>query len=766
MSRFGVAALVAVFLACASLTGASSALAAPPPEPPPLIPPAPIHREPARYPAGATGAANVVLELVVKEDGTVGDVLVREGAEPFAAAAIEAVKAYRFEPAKRGDRVVSARIRVVVEFTPEADVPVEPKPEAAPPLQTIPPPPPPERVDEVRIAGTRLPPPSSPMEHRMARADIRLVPGAFGDPFRAIDALPGVVPTVSGLPYYYIRGAPPSAVGYFIDDVRVPYLFHFALGPGVIQPALVEEVSLHPAGFPARYGRYAGAIVAGRTRDPATELYGEGNIRIFDAGAYVETPLAKGRASVGLGGRYSYTGALFSLVAKDTTINYRDYNARASYEINDKWRASLLTLGSFDYASQIQYDDFGNGTERVFFASEFHRADLRLDRRGDDGAESRIGMTFGLDRTRIEGARFAQDFVFGVRARHRAPITRTFDLEVGADAMLDHYTGDVPSEYAVQPEEYAQARAFFSPRTESATGAWVSGRWHREDGFDVTATARADVFTSVGAVEVGPSPRLTTRLPVGDKTRILGVLGVAPQTPAFAIPVPAIGYRGLPGGLGFGWQKSAGVERDLPLKFLFKGMAFHHSYFNLRDFARNQNDFSFDEPQPVPNSPAQAYGLELYLSRRLSERIGGFVAYTLSRSVIGSTEIAKERVSPFDRTHVFQVGGAVYIGAGWRTSARFLTYRGWPDEGEDATPLRPPTRRLPAFYRVDARIEKRWKWRKDGYISLVIEALNASAQQEIVSRNCNTFDESGQQRCRDEKIGPIVAPSIGVEGAL
>jgi len=67
---------------------------------------------------------------------------------------------------------------------------------------------------------------------------------------------------VSGLPYYYVRGAPPSAVGYFIDDVRVPYLFHFALGPGVIQPSLIEEVSLHPAAFPARYGRYAGAIVA------------------------------------------------------------------------------------------------------------------------------------------------------------------------------------------------------------------------------------------------------------------------------------------------------------------------------------------------------------------------------------------------------------------------------------------------------------------------------------------------------------------------
>ena len=40
----------------------------------------------------------------------------------------------------------------------------------------------------------------------------------------------------------------------------------------------------------------------------------------------------------------------------------------------------------------------------------------------------------------------------------------------------------------------------------------------------------------------------------------ISALGVAPQPPAFSIPVPAVGYRGLPGGLAFAWQKSAGVE--------------------------------------------------------------------------------------------------------------------------------------------------------------------------------------------------------------
>src|SRR5690349_3949555 len=40
----------------------------------------------------------------------------------------------------------------------------------------------------------------------LSATDVREMPGAFGDPFRAIEALPGVTPMLSGLPYFFIRG--------------------------------------------------------------------------------------------------------------------------------------------------------------------------------------------------------------------------------------------------------------------------------------------------------------------------------------------------------------------------------------------------------------------------------------------------------------------------------------------------------------------------------------------------------------------------------
>ncbi len=750
---------------------------------PVLVPPKLVVSEPPEYPPNVDGPASILLEVVVEADGSVGNVTVVEGREGFDEAAVRVVQNYRFEPARRADTSVRSRIRISVTFSPPEERPratTEPASPAsgnapttgephgdrsgAAPGSSSPPDAPAEpairEISEVQVTGVRTP--RTPTEYRIGRAEVRVIPGAFGDPFRAIDVLPGVVPVISGLPYYYIRGAPPAAVGYYVDEVRVPYLFHFGLGPGVIQPALVEEVSLHPAAYPARYGRYAGGIVAGRTRDPSDGLHGEAQLRLFDAGAYVEAPFADGRATVGVGGRYSYTAALISLFAPDTTINYRDYNARASYRISDRWRASVLTFGAFDYASEVK-----QGKERVLFASEFHRADFRLDRRGDDGSVSRIAATVGLDRTRLEGSRFAQNWITGVRGRHTWPVGTKADLEVGADFLAENYAGDLPSPYAADPREYQQALTLFSPRLDTSTGAWFSAIYRPFTGWEVTAIARADLFTSAGKTALGPSPRLSTRIPLTKKLAFLSALGVAPQAPAFSIPVPAVGYSGLPGGLSFAYQKSAGLDLTLPLEFNLRAVGFHHSYFNLRDISPDRDEIDVDTPQLSSNSPSQAYGLEAFLGRKLSARYSAFTSLTLMRSEIGSSRLLPARVAPFDRTYVWQIGGVADLGKGWRASARFLTYAGWPQTLPNGSAETTTTTkgRLPSFRRIDVRIEKRWTLRSKAWISLVLEVLNATAAKEVVASRCVDSSDSNSN-CKNDEFGPVVAPSLGLEAGL
>ena len=202
------------------------------------------------YPAGAEGDAEVVLVLVVGRDGRVRSASVERGDEPFASAATAAATSFVFAPGTRDGEPVVAKMRFAVVFTaprpiepPADDVYEEPEaPEAAAPKA----PPGPEAI-EVTVLGQKTPPSAK----TMSRAEVRQLPGAFGDPFRAIEVMPGVTPIVSGLPYFYVRGAPPGNVGYYLDGVRVPYLFHVAAGPSVIHPGLVDRVDLYSGGYPA-----------------------------------------------------------------------------------------------------------------------------------------------------------------------------------------------------------------------------------------------------------------------------------------------------------------------------------------------------------------------------------------------------------------------------------------------------------------------------------------------------------------------------------
>ena len=290
------------------------------------------------------------------------------------------------------------------------------------------------RPIEIEVLGSKLAPDVS----SFTRAEVRQLPGAFGDPFRAIDTLPGVTPILSGIPFFYVRGAPPGNAGYYLDGVRVPYLYHVGLGPSIVHPAMVSQVDLYPGGYPARFGRFAGGIVSGETTQPDPTPHGEGNIRLFDAGALAEAGFAGGRGTVLLGGRYSYTAAVVSLLAKDTTLAYHDYQARVSYDITPRDRVTAFSFGSYDLVGQTQ-----NGILNVAFGSEFYRADFRYQHDFDDSSTWRTAVTLGFDQTRIADQRNSQDRMLGIRSEYDHSARRRLAVSgCRLDASVDGYGAD------------------------------------------------------------------------------------------------------------------------------------------------------------------------------------------------------------------------------------------------------------------------------------------------------------------------------------
>ena len=46
--------------------------------------------------------------------------------------------------------------------------------------------------------------------------------------------------------------------------------------------------------------------------------------------------------------------------------------------------------------------------------------------------------------------------------------------------------------------------------------------------------------------------------------------------------------------------------------------------------------------------------------------------------------------------------------------------------------------RLPSFYRLDIRLEKRWRVFRDGYLSFVVEGMNVTLNKEAIDVTCQS----------------------------
>lgn len=727
-----------------------------------VVPPQLLSDAVVPYPEGAHGDANVVLTVTVNADGSVRTVSAVATNEPFSSLAVAAAKTFHFKPATRAGKPVAAVIHFEIVFrepkpepSPEPPASADavgptpndvatktngsPSPSAATPGAAAPGS---DKPIEIEVLGAKL----APAVSSFTRAEVRQLPGAFGDPFRAIESLPGVTPIVSGLPFFYVRGAPPGNVGYFLDGVRVPYLYHVGLGPSIVHPGMVSRVDLYPGGYPAEFGRYAGGIVSGETTTPTTTAHGEGNIRIFDAGALVETGFAGGKGTVLLGGRYSYTAAIVSLLAPDTSLAYHDYQARVSYDITPRDRVTAFSFGSYDLVGQTQ-----NGILNVLFGSEFYRADFRYEHTFDDASHWRTAVALGFDQTRIGDQRNSQDRMLGVRSRLDHPLGGGSLLRTGFDVSLDGYSADKRTYADPEDPDTIRFDNLFPPRTDQAAGVWADVVWQAAPRLEITPGLRADVYGSGGASAFSLDPRIAARFKITDKFRIVHAYGLAHQPPSFVAPIPGLTPGKLQGGLQSAWQTAAGVEVDLPAETSAKATVFHNAFFNMNDVLGISSGSRRDSLDARANG--SAIGFELYLHRRLTKRVGGYLSYTLSRSTRQLDGYTFP--SAFDRTHVASGALAFDLGRNWRAGARLVFYTGVPKSLEVRGAVAPPPAehpaRDPAFYRVDARIEKRWNIAKKAWVSLVLEGLNVTLSKE-------TFG--------NDEIGPVTIPSIGVEGGF
>lgn len=187
-------------------------------------------------------------------------------------------------------------------------------------------------------------------------AEIQRNPGGNRDISRVIRILPGVTTTANFRNDLLIRGGAPNENRFYLDDVEVPNINHFATqgasgGPnGLINVDFIREVDFYSGAFPANRGNTLSSVFQFKQKNGRDDRIGfTGTLGTSDLALTMEGPLdKKGRTTFLLSARQSYLQLLFQLIELPFLPTYNDFQFKVRTRIGEKNEFYVLGLGAVD----------------------------------------------------------------------------------------------------------------------------------------------------------------------------------------------------------------------------------------------------------------------------------------------------------------------------------------------------------------------------------------------------------------------------------
>jgi len=184
--------------------------------------------------------------------------------------------------------------------------------------------------------------------------EIKRNPGGDRDISKVIRTLPGVAAIPSFRNDLIIRGGAANENRFYIDGIEIPNINHFATqgsngGPrGLINVDLINEVEFYSGAFPAARGNALSSVMEFQFKDPKRDKWAS-NIIVgsSDIGITLEGPTSK-NSGLTFSARRSYLQFLFSALGLPFLPAYNDYNLKWKWDINDKNKLSIVSLGALD----------------------------------------------------------------------------------------------------------------------------------------------------------------------------------------------------------------------------------------------------------------------------------------------------------------------------------------------------------------------------------------------------------------------------------
>lgn len=598
------------------------------------------------------------------------------------------------------------------------------------------------------------------------RERVEKVPGAFDDPFRLAQSLPGVASTPEYSPTsgaLVVRGSAPGESRVFLDGVELPYLYHFQQYASVVHSRLLDELAIYPSAYGPEWGDAVGGIAAARTRRPdPVRPHGGLNLNTITGGAWIQAPVGGDRA-VSLSARRSYAD-LFDSSNDQYTVwpVFWDYLASAEQGVAGGGRVGLTLLGAGDsYGRYVGdtglLDPLSQAAAPDFrFSRAFHGAILSAEL---SGAASQHDTTLGVTHDSWGGAlpggrqdrRAVQPVI---RHTSRFRLSDALLLSLGGDGNLQSVTRTVETartwaELAQEVPLLAQGQPLDDSASRLRGGVWVEPRlrWgiaRIQPGLRL----QGDSLVGAGALE----PRLGAQLHVSDTLQLRAAGGRHTQAPE----VDTLLRAGPQVALMDSWQAILGADWAAAGRW----------ELGIEGWLRTVDDAVIDQPgHPVRTVQGEAGGVELTTRYRVRARFFTYASLALGRSLRDGAP------ADYDQPVIANLVASWDFAAGWNAGLRYRYASGLPFtplsgayDGDtdtwDPVPGRTNSDRLPDYQKLDLHLERAWEfrtWTLTGYFEAWWVPAGSNAMYVVHSYDY-THDAT--------VAGPPFLPLVGIRADL
>lgn len=613
--------------------------------------------------------------------------------------------------------------------------------------------------------------------------EIRSVAGSANDALKSVQNMPGVARSSFGVNMLVVRGAAPGDTRVLLDGQEIPQLYHFEGIRSVFPTEAISRIDFLPGGFGVRYGRAIGGVVDVETRPARGDRWGGFfDADVYDAAGLAEGPVGahakNGRMLAAV--RRSYIDAILPAVAPQQDLTwtvaprYYDYQLRYDLPTTEGGtQAHVMAYGSDDALDfALKKIDASGLRGNYLFRTAFHRIQAPVVHPLGNGWIATLDPSIGYQNIALDGAGAVvlggDRTSGGLRLETGGPLVSGVNLLLGIDALStsDSYHVnylDDGGTGAATPDRRQVARASY---TSVAGGAFAEARIAASDRLTIVPGMRVDYYAP--SHHASFDPRIAARLSFDRDNWGKAYAGLYHQPPEFYQWDAKIGNPGLD--LPVALQAGVGGGRRLSATTSIEGEAFYKWLDRL--VVRAQGDPTDPTARTTWTNAGigRVYGLELLARRDFSEKLWGWVSYTLSKSERAAPDANGWSPYSLDQTHILTVVAGRKLRRNWQLGARFRYVTGNPttvvneavyDSDSDHYMPVPGFRheeRLPPFHQLDLRIDKRWDW--SGWtLDAYFDVQNVYGHQNPEQLRYS-FDYSKSAYV----TGLPVLPSIGVRG--